>query len=999
MKIALSESILKIRSSLNLSRILQTTVNEVRYLFEGQRVIIYRIHSDGLRQGLVESVEQPYASMLNTDISLISVNLTSYRRHQIEVIDNLSTAQLSEEKRTFWESFQVKSLVKIPIYINQDLWGRLDIHDCKHSRNWSITEIEYLQSLISHVESAMEQTIAVEQLKQSHRDLMFRVEQRTIELQERQQTEIALRESQERLQLALEASEDGLWDWNIATGEVYTNFRCLEMLGYGENETPTSVDDWIALIHPYDRFWVVDLLQKHLQDHKIPYHFDYRVLAKSGEYVWISNFGKVVQWDKSGRPVRMSGTYRDINDRKRVEEALRKREALLIDAQQVAQIGNWEYNLMNRKITWTQQMYQILDCNPSVGEPNYQENLELYLPEDAEKLQQAVDKAIATGESYEVVLRHPVPDGKIRYVKAIGQMEFNADGQPSRLYGTVQDVTRQTLAEQALEHQLNKTLLLQKLTDKIRQNLNYDEIFQTAVEEIGKVFQVNRCLLHTMTTTPQPFHFSNCLFVTEYLSGDVPSILSCQIPVENNPHLEKLNSQEKAIASNNVYEDPTLENAIPILQALKIKSALGVGTFYQGELNGLIILHQCDDYHFWTADEIELIEAVAAQVGIAIAQSQLLEQEKQRLKELEKTNQDLILAKQEAETANRAKSEFLANMSHEIRTPLNAVLGFSYLLEDLVEDEEGKEYLEAISSSGRNLLGLINDVLDLSRIESGKMILQPEEVNLQELLESVKQTFTYTAKEKQLQLILKIEENVPPLIEMDGIRLRQILLNLVGNALKFTEVGQVAVNISVYPAESQEINKTGLKIAIADTGIGIAPSSQTKIFEAFTQHDGQSTRKYGGTGLGLSITERLTQMMGGRIELESQVGQGSTFTLYFSDVTICYPELIHALNSLDNPIANNENFSPPLIKKNELIAKLSDENITNFSQIQNNLTISNVENFVSCLSQLGQDYQCLSLLNYAENLQQQINQDDWKNIPETINSFHLIQQSIQNYSS
>jgi signal transduction histidine kinase len=517
-----------------------------------------------------------------------------------------------------------------------------------------------------------------------------------------------------------------------------------------------------------------------------------------------------------------------------------------------------------------------------------------------------MENAIATGESYETILRHPVPSGEVRYVKAIGQMEFNADGQPSRLYGTVQNVTRQVLAEQALEHQLNKALLLQKLTDKIRHNLNYGEIFQTAVEEIGKVFQVNRCLLYTTVINSHRFVLTQLDLVAEYLNGEYPSILSVEIPLEDNTYLQTVACQEVAIASDDVYQDPLLEASKEVCQVLELKSMLAVGTFYQGELNGMIRLHQCDEYRYWTADEIELIEAVAAQVGIAIAQSQLLEQEKQRLKELEKTNQELILAKQEAETANRAKSEFLANMSHEIRTPLNAVLGFSYLLEDLVEDEEGKEYLEAISSSGKNLLGLINDVLDLSRIESGKMIIQLEEVNLQALLESVKQTFIYSAKEKQLELIFKIEENVPPLIEMDGIRLRQILLNLVGNALKFTEVGQVAVHISVYPAQSQELNQTGLKIAIADTGIGIAPSSQSKIFEAFTQHDGQSTRKYGGTGLGLSITQRLTQMMGGRIELESQVDQGSTFTLYFGDVNIF---------SDDFSIANHETPCLPLLKQ------------------------------------------------------------------------------------
>ena len=921
MTTALSASILKIRSSPNISRIFQTTVEEIRELLAVQRVVIYRIYSNGNRQGIAESVDPSYAPMVNEDTSLISINVASHRQHQVEVIDDINTAEISEVKRSFLASFQIKALAKVPIYIHQALWGRIDVCDCVSLRYWSISEIECLQNLVSHVESAMEQAIALEQLKQSHRDLMFRVEQRTIELQERQRIETVLRKDQERLQFALEASAEGLWDLNIVTGEFYVSPCWLKILGYEQYEKINNIDSWAALIHPYDRFWVLDLLRQHIEDQNIPYHFDYRVLGKSRDYIWISNFGRVVQWDKAGRPIRMTGTHRDISDRKQIEEALRKREALLLDAQQVAKIGNWEYVIPTQKITWTQQMYQILDRDPSLKEPNYQENLELYLPEDADKLNQLVELSMKTGESYEIVLRHPVPDGPLRYIKAIGQMEFNAVGQPSRLYGTAQDVTHQVLAEQALKHQLNKTLLLQKLTDKIRQNLNYDEIFQTAAEEIGKVFQVNRCLLRTVAATPDCVSLSGVPLIAEYVVGDYPSVLVFKMPVENNPYLEKLTSQEKAIASSNIYEDPLFESVADLFAATELKSILSVGTFYQGKLNGLITLHQCDDYRCWTEDEIELLEAVAAQVGIAIAQSELLDQEKQRLKELEETNHSLILATEEAETANKAKSEFLANMSHEIRTPLNAVLGFSYLLEDLVNDEEGKEYLEAISSSGRNLLTLINDVLDLSRIESGKMTLQLEAVNVRELIESIQQTFIYRAKEKQLELIFNIDQNVPSIIEMDGIRLRQILLNLVGNALKFTEVGNVTVTACAYPAESHQPDKTGLKIAIADTGIGIAPSSQTKIFEAFTQNDGQSTRKYGGTGLGLSITERLTEMMGGRIELESVVDQGSTFTLYFSEVRICFADFIDAPRLINHNFPENGITIPVILEEKELFAQ------------------------------------------------------------------------------
>ncbi len=1022
MKNSLLASILHIRSSLNLQKILQTTVEEVCELFTVQRAIIYRFDLDGNRQAIVESVKKSFPSILYEDLSFIATDLASCQQHQVAVFTNINTDERDEIKRNFLVLFQTQSLMKIPIYFDKTIWGKLELHDCLSPRNWSEQEIEDLRHLSEHLESAIEQAIRVEQLEKSHQKLALQVEQKKLKSRNCQELETLLakdqedlqifpeqadneswdssinnlKKSQERLQLALEGSGDGLWDWNIATGEVYLSSRWLRMLGYDENGLPDNVESWINLIHPYDKFWVLDILDQHLQNNSIPYHFDYRLLAKSGEYVWISNFGKVVQWDEIGRPLRMAGIHRDIRDRKQIEEALIKREALLLDAQEVAQIGNWEFDCITQKVTWTQQMYKILDCDPLFGEPSYPENLNLFVPEDGEILHQAIEKALKTGKSYQLTLRHLVPDGSLRYIKVIGQIEFNFSAQASRLYGTAQDVTRQILAEQALQHQLNKALLLQKLTDKIRQKLNSNEIFQTAAEEIGKVFQVNRCLLHTIAIAPYAFPFAQLSFVAEYLKGNYPSVLSTQIPVENNPHLDKLTSQEKAIASNNVYQETDLQNAIHICHELELKSMLAVGTFYQGKLNGLIAIHQCDRFRCWTEDEIELIESVAAQVGIAIAQSQLLEQEKHRLTQLEHKNQELILANQEAETANKAKSEFLANMSHEIRTPLNAVLGFSYLLEDIVTDPEGLEYLEAISSSGKNLLTLINDVLDLSRIEAGKMTLQFETVNLRKLIESIEQMFVYTAKKKQLKLAFNIEENVPYNIKIDGIRLRQNLVNLIGNALKFTEVGGVQVTISSYSSKSNQPDQIGLKIAIKDTGIGIAPSSQKKIFEAFTQHDGQSTRKYGGTGLGLSITERLTKMMGGRIELESKVDQGSTFALYFNDVSICPLELNNSPNLIIDEVRKNEiiNLSP--FQKTELLAKLSDENITHFFKLQKTLAIADLENFVSCLFKLGEDYQCSLILDYANILEKQLNNYDWTNIPTTIESFKLIKETLTN---
>lgn len=284
----------------------------------------------------------------------------------------------------------------------------------------------------------------------------------------------------------------------------------------------------------------------------------------------------------------------------------------------------------------------------------------------------------------------------------------------------------------------------------------------------------------------------------------------------------------------------------------------------------------------------------------------------QDISDRKRAEEETLKAKEASDSANKLKSEFLANMSHEIRTPLNSVIGFGELLGNRITDENNKKFIDGIITGGKNLLALINDIIDLSKIEAGKFDLNYNSVNINDLLKDVFKLFSIKFEEKKLEFGISVNKSVPDYLMLDEARIRQVLVNLIDNAVKFTEFGSIDVLVNTTNQKSDH-GKIDMAVEIKDTGIGISHEDQTLIFEAFRQKSGQSTRQYGGTGLGLSITKRLVEMMGGNISLESQPGVGSCFKILIPNVNVVLYDEIEDFGSEEKFNTDRIEFEPATV--------------------------------------------------------------------------------------
>jgi len=714
-----------------------------------------------------------------------------------------------------------------------------------------------------------------------------------VDISDRKQAEFALRESQRRYQTLAEASPVCIFNTDADGNCLYVNQRWSEITGLCLEMA--SSEGWTSNLHPDDRDRVFTDWAFAVEA-RVEFKSEYRYRRPDGTIVWV--IGQALpEIGDNGEIKGYVGTITDISDRKRTEAALKESEERFQLAVSGTNDGIWDGDLRTDRVYFSPVWMKMFGY--SEGELPYVIStwLDRVHPDDLPKaLEDFQDHLEGKTPIYQNTHRIQRKDGQWLWVEAKAKCQRDSGGKAYRVTGTMADITQRKQVEEALQESAERERAIAQVIQRMRQTLDIETIFAATTQELRQVIDCDRVVV---------YHFHpdwSGELLAESVGSEWTSLLQEQL---HNPNLAKnavedehctvkvLNSLDSLLirdtylqetqggvytegARHLVVEDIYLANFTPcyleLLERFQARAYIIVPIFSGNKLWGLLATYQNSAPRKWKTAEINVVVQIGNQLGVALQQAELLEQTKRQSQALEKS----AIA---ADAANRAKSEFLANMSHELRTPLNVILGFTQVMsrESSLSSQQ-QETLVIINRAGEHLLELINDILEMSKIEAGQTTLNENSFDLISLLDSLEKMLRFKAESKGLELRFEYAPDLPQYVETDENKLRQVLINLLGNAMKFTEKGRVVLRVKSGLINSEESsNIQSLFFEIEDTGPGINPEELDLLFKAFGQTEtGRKSQQ--GTGLGLPISRKYVQLMGGDIRVSSTPGKVTSFT-------------------------------------------------------------------------------------------------------------------------